>query len=356
MQSKLVAVPSIQEPITASPGFAKKALSDYKLDLMGLCESGCRYCSSNAGNYLRINRRRFAEAAEQQLGRRLTPNDDPSLTIVWPDVLERLAAQLTKRPSTWGRGKTLVFSMLTDGFSPTLVERGVTRQALELVLNGTAFRIRVLTKNAIVGSPEWIDFFRAAPGRFVVGLSTGSADDRWARQVELGTSSPTERLAALARLQDAGVATYGMLCPVMPDALGQEAAGLQQLLQAIQPERLEHVWAEPYNDRQNWRAVRSGYRPDSFGYRWLTDVYEQGQRSLWSAYATELYERLLRAADAGHWADKLRYLLYEQLITPADAARFQAPSLRGVLLQAKPAADGLSPNLGLRHPSHQETA
>ena len=59
MELKIVNVPSINRPITPSPGFAKKKLADYKLDACGLCQFGCRYCSSNCGNYLRINRTKF---------------------------------------------------------------------------------------------------------------------------------------------------------------------------------------------------------------------------------------------------------------------------------------------------------
>lgn len=110
MKNKIVHIPSIQQPITASPGFAKKELSDYKLDACGLCGFGCRYCSSNVGNYLRINRARFADQTEQQLGKQQLPAEEPALMFVWPDYLDRLHAQLSKKPKEWGAGKTLVFS------------------------------------------------------------------------------------------------------------------------------------------------------------------------------------------------------------------------------------------------------
>ena len=60
MQTQKVEIPSIKNPIAPSPGFAKKLLADFKLDRVGLCEFGCRYYSSNHGNYLPINRKRFA--------------------------------------------------------------------------------------------------------------------------------------------------------------------------------------------------------------------------------------------------------------------------------------------------------
>ncbi|MCH8149253.1 MAG: hypothetical protein IH987_14930 [Planctomycetes bacterium] len=343
MQSKPVEVPSIKKPITRSPGFAKKELSDYKLDACGLCQFGCRYCSSNSGNYLRIRRAKFADLTEQQLDERLLPSEDPSLMFVWPDYLDRLREQLGKKSKGWGRGETLVYSMLTDGFSPYLVSSGITETSLRLVLEKTSFRIRVLTKNAIVGTSRWTRFFCEHSDRFVVGLSMGTLDDRWAKRVEVGTPSPTSRLKALRKLQDAGVPTYGMLCPIFPDVL--EGDQLEKLIDRIRPQEVEHVWAEPYNDRQNWEAVRSGYRRGGHGHRWLTEVYEQGRKDLWSKYATELYMRLRDKADREGWLGKLRYLLYEDQITQQDSRMFEG--LEGVLLQSKPDKDGRSRNTWL---------
>jgi DNA repair photolyase len=340
MRLLVVDVPSVQNPIAESPGFAKKLLSDYKLDSLGCCEFGCHYCSSNWGNYLRINRQRFADLAEVQIGQRLYPSDEPRLTFHWPDFGKKLTAQLAKKPSDWGRGMTLVYSMLTDGFSPSLVKDGITEATLRAVLERTEFRIRVLTKNAIVGTPKWIEFFRKHSDRFVVGLSIGSTDDKWAKQVERFTPPPSRRLDVLNDLQDAGIPTYGMLCPVFPDAM--ESNKLEELIDRIRPEMVEHVWAEPFNDRKNWPQVRNGYAPGSVGYKWLTAVYEDGKKYLWSEYATELYVRLRDKARREGWLHKLRYLLYEDAITEKDAKAFRG--LKGVLLQSKPAENGKSRN------------
>jgi DNA repair photolyase len=343
MKNMIVDVPSIKLPIQPSPGFEKKLLSDYKLDILGLCGFGCRYCSSNEGNYLRIQRNAFAERTVAQLGKRYLPSDTPSLMFRWPDVLQRLEQQIEAKDTTWGSGKVLVFSMLTDGFSPELVRSGLTERALRLVVEWTSFRIRVLTKNAIVGSPRWIKFFGEYPNRFVVGLSTGTLDDDWARRIEIGASLPTARLRALRDLQDAGVPTFGMLCPVFPDLLGGNA--LDKLVTRIRPDVVEHLWAEPYNDRNNWAIVRDGYERGSFGYEWFTTVYERGQTRQWSAYATRLYEHLHERAIREGWIDKLRYLLYEHEIAEADAPRFRG--LQGLLLQSAPDPDGFSRNAGL---------
>jgi len=340
VKNKLVVVPSVDGPIKESHGFAKKRLSTFKLDILGLCGFGCRYCSSNTGNYLRINRKRFANLTEEQLGERVYPIDDPALTFVWRDVLAKLEAQLRRKPRSWGQGETLVFSMLTDGFSPSLVADGTTRRALELVLERTSFRIRVLTKNAIVGTREWIEFFLQHRERFVVGLSTGTMDDDWSRQIEIGTSLPSARLRALRALQDAGVVTYGMLCPVFPDVL--TSGRLDQLIDSIRPKQCETVWAEPFNDRANWRTVRDGYPVGSEGYQWLSRVFEAREPGAWSAYAADLYTHLHRRAVREEWIHKLVYMLYERGIVAADAPAFAG--LQGVSLQSPTGADGRSRN------------
>jgi DNA repair photolyase len=336
----VVTAAAISKPIQPSPGFAKKGLSESKLDLMALCQYGCLYCSSNHGNYLRINQEKFADLAQQQLGERLYPAGAPNLTIQWPDVVRNLEKQLANSPPEWGANETLVFSMLTDGFSPMVVQSGTTEKALRLVLEKTSFRIRVLTKNAVVGQPSWIRFFQEHRDRFVVGLSIGTLDDAWAKNVEMFTAVPSNRLRALRALQDAGVPTYGMLCPIFPDVL--HGSQLEYLVDQIRPELVEHIWAEPYNDRANWRKVRNGYQKGSFGYEWFNETYEMRNAANWSRYATDVYVRLREKALSEGWIDKLRYLLYEGGITADDAKRFRG--LDGVWLQSKPATNGTSRN------------
>lgn len=337
--AKIVEVPSIKRVIAKSPGFAKKELSTYKLDLLALCGFGCLYCSSNNGNYLRVNREKFADLAEDQLGERVTPGSDPSLMMVWPDVLEKLALQIKQRGPTFGEGHTLVFSMLTDGFSPKLVTDGITEAALTMLMEGTSFRVRVLTKNAIVGSKKWIAFFQRWPGRFVVGLSMGTRNKDWAKAVEIGTSLPQARLRATQKLQAAGVPTYGMLCPVFPDAMGED---LDTLITALNPDACEHIWAEPYNDRSNWKSVQAGYKPGTEGFEWFDRVYGAGRMDLWSNYATDLFVRLKERAIREGWLHKLRYLLYETDITVTDASEFG--DLTSVLLQSATKDNGTSQN------------
>lgn len=334
MKPIIVEIPSIKDPIKKSPGFHKKELADFKLDIMGLCQFACKFCSSNAGNYLRINRDKFAALTEAQTGEALLPATAPSLTFKWADFEERLDAQLATKAKAWGAGLTLVFSQLTDAFSPWAVADGLTRCTLEKVLAKTSFRVRVLTKSAVVGSPSCVEFFKAHPGRFVVGLSIGTLDDNWARKVEIGTSSPTARVKALHALQDAGVPTYGMLCPIFPDAL--DGDGVERLIAAIRPERCETVWSEAFNDRDNWRSVAAGYLHGTPAHDRMTSLFFGVDRVIrWTDYATDVYRRVHAAL--GSEAHKHRYLLYQDTMTAhgrealrgAEGMLFQSDETKG---------------------------
>jgi DNA repair photolyase len=316
----------------------EEGAADYKLDAAALWEFGCVYCSSNAGNYLRIHREEFADLTEVQTGQRSYPADDPALMLVWTDVEKQLEAELASKPKAYGAGKTLVFSMLTDGFSPTLVGTGVTERVLSMLVEGTSFRIRVLTKNAVVGSTPWLRFFREHRDRFVVGLSIGSLGGTWTAGIERRTSSPPARLEALRNLQRAGIATYGMLCPVFPAALGGE---LTELVALIRPDLVEHIWAEPYNDRVNWRRVRDAFPGGSHERARFEAMFDGSEPAAWSSYCAELY-RQLRERLGDRWIQKLQFLLYEGDILPEHAAAFAG--FDGVILQGKPDETGVSKN------------
>jgi DNA repair photolyase len=340
IKNPVVEVPSIKNPIQPSKGFKKKELSDFKLDLSAKCGFSCRYCSSNHDYFMRVFQEKFADSIEQQLGERALTHEVPRLMLKWPNVIERLEEQLSHKSKNWGEAQTLMFSMRTDGFSPVSVKEGTTEEALRLVLENTSFRIRVLTKNAIVGTKYWLNFFGQNPDRFVVGLSIGTLDDKWAKRVEVGTSNPTARFRALHNLQKEEIPTYGMLCPIFPDSMRKNS--LEKLIDNVNPEIVEHIWAEPYNDRQNWEHVREGYNPGTMGHKWLTRAYEMGDNKAWSNYTTEMYSRFKQKGKSEGWLHKLRYLLYESSITPEDAPKFRG--FQGILVQCKPQENGKSKN------------
>lgn len=339
MKSIRVELPPLKKIIQPA-NWDKKRLADAKLDALLYCEFGCPYCSSNSGMHLRMKKHTIQSAVSEITDSIFNPHDAGNVVIAYKNLLSALDRELDSYADKPGNGETLVYSKLTDGFSPVLLMTGTARSILEKLIEKTKYRIRVLTKNAIVGRPEWTRFFSEHADRFVVGLSIGTLNDAFAKKMEWRTSTPTARVKALHQLQDAGVPTFGMMCPVFPQVV--ETDELERLVESIRPELCEHVWAEPYNDRHNWKGVRDVYKDDAEMWEWMTKVYQKRDLATWSKYATDLYVRIHDKAVNDGWSDKLRYLLYEADITATDALNFG--DLDGVLLQSKTGDNGQSKN------------
>ena len=335
----IVQVPSLKKLIQPSSWKTKKLLADAHLDVLKLCQYGCRYCSSNSGAHIRWKTKEINERVKKSTGREFDRRDVSSLTLTYEDAVGQLEQELSKVRKAKGAGQVLVYSQLTDGFSPVLVQQDIPRRALDLVLERTSYRIRILTKNAIVGRSDWVEYFQRHRDRFVVGLSIGTLDDSFSKKMELLTSLPTQRIKALHALQDAEVPTYGMLCPIFPQVVLN--GELEDLIAAIRPKFCEDVWAEPFNDRNNWQHTQSAYEQDSKIWEWMTEVYENKCTDVWSEYATELYLRLARHGKQYGWLSKLKYMLYEELISSIDASKFG--DRVGLLLQ-RTNKNGLSDN------------
>jgi len=333
-------IPSLKHFIQAGSGWVKKGLCDDKIDLLGLCGFGCSYCSTNSSTYLRMKREKFEGLTWEQHNVSYAPRENPLLTYEYEDVIPKLEQELDGYHKGKGKGRVLAFSKLTDAFSPRIVSSGITKKALELIFKHTEYRVRIMTKSAILGKSDWVSFLTEHKDRVVVGFSTGSLNDAWARKVEVGTGIPSKRLEALEKLQSAGIPTYGMLCPMFPEMLDEKK--MDELLKRISPSVVETIWAEPYNERANWRVVREGFNQSSNEYSWFTKVYENGNKDLLSEYATRLYTMLLERAQTNGWAEKLRYLLYESDIKAWHAPKFNG--LRGVLLQGDKNEKGESLN------------
>lgn len=328
MGTTFIEVPARKKAIQPS-NWKKKELADAHVGPLHFCQFGCTYCSSNAGLGLRFTKRTTNAAVRNATGRGFD-YDATEITLAYANYVELLDAELSACKRKPGRGQTIVYSQLTDGFSPVIVRDGTARKVLDLLIEKSEYRIRVLTKNSVVGKPRWVNYFAKHADRFVVGLSTGTLDNRSGSQVERLTSRPESRIAALHKLQDAGVPTFGMLCPVFPEMLTENR--LEELVDAIRPRFCEKIWWEPYNERHGWETVRSCFDEGSWSWNWMTDVFENGNKRRWSEYATELYRRVWRKGVRDGFADKLRYLLYQGDIEPDHAECFRG--LNGVLLQS----------------------
>ena len=139
----------------------------------------------------------------------------------------------------------------------------------------------------------------------IYGLSTGTLDDQIASAIEGGTPLVCKRLEALRELQDRGLRTYGMLCPILPQADAEEYAG--RVAASLRVDRCEHVWAEVLNVRgrsmaRTYGALRQAGHDAQAG--WLEQVANNGR--LWEEYARRTFLALSKVVPP----HKLRFLQY----------------------------------------------
>ena len=162
------------------------------------------------------------------------------------------------------RGKAFSQQVL---FASAFVDVAATKElALETVeictvlLQLTDFHIRLLSKSPLLYEIVAVELARRHPeakARMIFGLSAGTLDDAIARAIEPDAPSPTQRLEALRKLQDAGFRTFGMVCLILSQA--DPRAYAEQVMERIRPARCEHIWAEPVGqDIANSPSVTTG--------------------------------------------------------------------------------------------------
>lgn len=197
-----------------------------------------------------------------------------------------------------------------------------TVEICEVLLRLTDFQIRLLSKSPLLYEIVAVELAKQHPeakARMIFGLSAGTLDDVVARAIEPDAPSPTQRLEALRELQDAGFRTFGMVCPILPQA--DPKAYAKQVMKRIRPARCEHIWAEPVNARSKRqtgkrkedsfqdtlralrRAVKEGH-PD----REIADRFEKviGDKVAWGQYCRETFEAFAEVRSP----KKLRWMQY----------------------------------------------
>lgn len=120
-----------------------------------------------------------------------------------------------------------------------------TVELVQLLLDLTNWRIRILTKSALL--KKFARRFAAYKDRLLLGLSIGIPDDDIAGVVERGTSRPSTRLRIHRELLAEGYQMFGMPSPVLP--VTDYRALAERIAEQIDPDRLEAVWAEVINRR-----------------------------------------------------------------------------------------------------------
>ena len=122
-----------------------------------------------------------------------------------PEVLIKDIRKLKKKP-------TIFLSSVCDPYQPIEAKYKLTRRCLE-ILSQFDFPIGILTQSKLVTRD--IDLFKKFKD-IEVGMSFITMDEKATRVFQPGAALPKEKVAALEKLHQAGIATFMHLGPILP--------------------------------------------------------------------------------------------------------------------------------------------
>lgn len=172
------------------------------------CEHGCVYC--------------FARPTHSFMG--LSPGlDFESKLFAKPDAAKLLEKELAKEGYT---PRSMAIGTNTDPYQPIERQYRIMREILE-VLEAYRHPVGIVTKSALVERDIDILSRMAARGLAKVALSVTTLDRRLARTMEPRASTPSKRLEAIKRLNEAGIPASVMVAPIVP---GLNDAEIERIL------------------------------------------------------------------------------------------------------------------------------
>ena len=161
------------------------------------CEHGCIYC--------------FARPSHSYMGLSAGLDFEARL-FAKPNAAHLLERELAKPGYT---PKTIAIGTNTDPYQPIEKKWRIMREILE-VLEAANHPVGIVTKSALVVRDVDILSRMAEKGLAKVALSVTTLDADLARTMEPRASTPTLRLQAIRKLNDAGIPTNVMMGPVIP--------------------------------------------------------------------------------------------------------------------------------------------
>jgi len=199
--------------------------ADYALNPYTGCAHGCVYCYASFmarfsphdrpwGQWVDV-KVNIPEMLAKDLGRILRAQAGRSARSQSP-LVEAGSGATAPRP--FG----ITISSVTDAYQPLERVYKVTRACLEVLAGASAVpggtgggmpAVLVLTKSDLVLRD--IDLLQAIPG-VDVGMTVTTPDDQVSAIYEPGATRSGRRFAALKKLADAGIATWGFFGPVLP--------------------------------------------------------------------------------------------------------------------------------------------
>jgi DNA repair photolyase len=177
------------------------------------CSHACSYC--------------FARPTHEYLGLGIGEDFEKRI-VVKINAVERLRAEL--RTPTWG-GEHIAMGTNTDPYQHAEGKYHLTRGIIE-VLSAARNPFSILTKSTLILRDAVALSTAAARTDVAVNFSIGTLDRSVWRLTEPGTPPPDQRVAALRRLTEAGVACGVLVAPVLP-GLSDSDDQLRSVVEAV---------------------------------------------------------------------------------------------------------------------------
>jgi DNA repair photolyase len=254
----------------------------------------------------------FKEAGEKPF--------DLGYAIVDPRMPDRVARDAESiKPENRG---LVQLCTATDAWAPEAQACDLGRRCLDAILRQLGWSVRILTKNAAVAKD--FDLVKRHRDRVLVGISLTAPPSKAGiiKVVEPNASTIWERVAVFKKAHELGLRTYAMLCPLLP-GVADDLESIEELVQIGIDTGAEEFFAEPVNARG--RALthtvhalrRAGYDAEAAA------VDKIRNKVAWSAYTVRLATNLQAVLRRHGALDKLRFLLYPNNLTEADAAQLR---------------------------------
>lgn len=280
--------------IAETKGFQKKQLADFACNIGNICHFGCTFCYVPS---VVTKQKGVQNILKEGYGW-----DEISHYRTKENLCNCVERDLKKIEP--GDRRTVIFCTTCDPCA-TEEHADITSSAIHLIMESSGLQVRVLSKSTLILEiAKTLDRYRE---RIIYGLSTGTIRPEISACIEGNASPVLDRLKTLEFMQGAGYRTFGMLCPILPS----EMPYLDQLVDAINVAKCEHVWAEALNVRGK-SLVKTRDQLENCG---LDDDaksldHVMGNKASWREYSKELFLKVREELQKRGAADKLRFLQY----------------------------------------------
>ena len=220
----------IVREIYARSILSKSKIYEYTINAYIGCQHACTYC--------------YARFMKRTTGHIEPWGEFVDVKINAPELLQR---EINKKP----QGRVWI-SGVCDAYQPLEVKYELTGKCLEILV-AHDWPITIQTKSPLVLRD--IDVLRKA-GEIEVGLTITTADDNIRRLFEPNAPPIEARIKALDELHQAGIRTFAMIAPLLPDA-GELVAMLSGKVDYVLIDRMNYHYGDWVYRKYNLEAAMS---------------------------------------------------------------------------------------------------